>query len=99
MEAIKEFLGKGSLILDNKNQVIRFNMESFVDINQLLVPLFKDHPLQSGKVKDYSDFIKALDIINNKEHLTENGFLKLLEIKSQMNFQRVELDSEDILSD
>ena len=52
--------------MDLENKAVRFRMESIADINQLLVPLFRDHPLQSGKHKDYLYFSQSLDIINRK---------------------------------
>jgi hypothetical protein len=55
MEAIKEFLGLGRII-EEGNNVVRFIVESISYINMHIVPLFKNYPLQSGKVQDFLDF-------------------------------------------
>ena len=41
------------------------------------------------KLLEYNDFCKAFSIIANKEHLTEEGLLKLKGIKLGMNTSRV----------
>jgi hypothetical protein len=41
------------------------------------------------KSLDFSDFKKVTEILKNKEHLTEEGFNKILEIKAGMNQQRL----------
>jgi hypothetical protein len=42
------------------------------------------------KNKDFQDWLKAYNIILNKEHLTENGKLKIEILKSNMNSKRIE---------
>jgi hypothetical protein len=37
---------------------------------------------------DFIDFKKVAEILKSKDHLTEDGFRKILEIKDNMNLKR-----------
>jgi hypothetical protein len=52
---------------------------------QLIINHFDQFPLKTKKLNDYKLFKLAFNIIKNKEHLTKEGFNKLLSIKSSMN--------------
>lgn len=43
---------------------------------------FEDFPLQTTKLVYFQLWCKVMDIIENKEHLTKKGFLKILSIKN-----------------
>jgi hypothetical protein len=40
---------------------------------------------------DFEDYKKAFKLIKNKEHLTPEGFTKILQIKAEMNDNRNEV--------
>jgi len=43
---------------------------------------FEEFPLQTSKFVHFKLWCQVMDILNNKEHLTESGFYKILSIKS-----------------
>lgn len=53
-----------------------------------MIPLFQSIPLQGVKYKDFSDFVKAVEIIKAKGHLTTHGLNELRNIKQGMNKAR-----------
>jgi len=55
------------------------------DIQDIIIPFFEKHPIQGKKSLDFLDFKKVAELIKNKEHLTREGFDKILEIKAKMN--------------
>nr|QID02855.1 LAGLIDADG endonuclease [Orbilia oligospora] len=57
----------------------------FADIINILIPFFKDYPLQGIKFLNLADFIKVAELIENKAHLTSEGLNDILRIKSGMN--------------
>jgi LAGLIDADG endonuclease len=85
---IKEFLGYGNLVEENKREVVRLRVENSNLINQKLIPLFIKYPLQSYKLLNYIDFCKACKLIKDKAHISKEGIIKLKEIKSGMNTGR-----------
>lgn len=54
--------------------------EIFVILNH-----FDNYPLVTHKLSDYLIFKKCFDIIKEGEHLTENGLLKIISLKSSLN--------------
>ena len=58
------------------------------DIVNTIIPFFEKYPIIGVKNLDFIDFKSAAFIIKNKEHLTSDGFNKILEIKSKMNQNR-----------
>ena len=55
------------------------------DILNKIVPIFKENPLITKKSKDFYYFSKVCYLMNNKEHLTEKGYNKILLIKTLKN--------------
>jgi len=73
----------GKLHKHGKNSV-QYRVESIKDL-QVIVDHFDKYPLISAKVADYILFKKAFYIIKLQEHLTKEGLLKLIGIKSSLN--------------
>lgn len=81
-------LGCGKLELMLEQSAVYFVVTKFKDISEKLIPLFDEYPIQGVKALDYSDLKKTVNLIQNKEHLTEEGLLKIQSIKSNMNIFR-----------
>jgi hypothetical protein len=50
--------------------------------------LFQSIPLEGTKHKDFVDFCKAVEIMKEKGHLTNQGINQLYELKMGMNTGR-----------
>lgn len=50
-----------------------------------LISLLDKYPLLTRKWSDYLLFKRAWELVANKEHLTEEGLIKIVSIKSKMN--------------
>ena len=68
---------------------VNYRVNKFSDIRDKIIPFFNKYPLQSIKYMDFLDFSKAVDIVNNKGHLTEEGIKKINSLKSGMNRGRM----------
>lgn len=58
---------------------------NFNDILNKIIPFFDKNSLLGVKQLDYQDFCKIANMIKEKEHLTEEGKLKIYKIKAGMN--------------
>ena len=58
------------------------------DITNVILPFFDNYPVQGVKSLDFFDFSRIISLVNNKEHLTENGFKKIQKIVFNMNQRR-----------
>jgi hypothetical protein len=83
LENIQSTLGVGKIHKHGENS-IQYRVESIADL-QVIINHFDKYPLVSAKLADYILFRKAFNLIKLKEHLTTEGLLKLVGIKSSLN--------------
>ena len=65
-----------------------FKVLSIKDITTKIVPFFDAYPLQGVKSLNFRDWKLAVEIMENKGHLTEEGLKKIQTIKMRMNTKR-----------
>jgi len=70
----------------NKSVILQITKTS--DNVNKIIPFFEKYPISGIKTLDFANFKEVAYIIKNKEHLTEKGYNKILEIKSNMNQKR-----------
>jgi len=59
--------------------------ESFKEL-QIIVDHFDKYPLATVKKSDYLIFKQCFDMILKREHLTEEGLLKIVALKTNLNW-------------
>lgn len=72
-------------IVDISQSTCNFRVRKLQEIIQL-IEFFDKYPLISRKKGDYLLFKKIVSIIQLKEHLTTEGFQKIVNIKATLNF-------------
>lgn len=82
MKRILDYLNCGNIYI-NRNAV-DFIVIKLQDLNRIVL-LFNKHPIRGIKYLDYLDFLKAVELLNNKEHLTKEGLNQLEILKNKMN--------------
>lgn len=96
IEMIISNLGCGKVELVLKQSAVYFVVVKFEDIVKKVIPLFDKYPIKGVKALDYNDFKKVVNILacaacfreakqKTKQHLTEQGLLKIKDIKQEMN--------------
>ena len=93
---IQSFFGVGHVSLHGDSCM--FSVISIQDL-KLIIQHFMDYPLITQKHADFLLFQQAFDIINNKDHLTIQGFKKLISLRASMNKglpERLKLAFQDI---
>ena len=76
--------GTGSIHLARNRDIVNYSMDSIKDLNKLIFHLEK-YPLLTQKSADFLLFKKAVELVNNKAHLTVEGVNKIVNIKASMN--------------
>nr|AYE67638.1 hypothetical protein [Annulohypoxylon stygium] len=67
---------------------VYFKARAKEDLKTKILPIFEKYPLKGVKNLNLLDFIQAVKIIDSKDHLTEEGLNKILDLRDQMNSQR-----------
>lgn len=66
-----------------------YQCTKFTDNFKIIRSFFIKYPILGIKFKDFEDWVKVGEMINNKEHLTAKGASKIMQIKSGMNTGRI----------
>jgi hypothetical protein len=87
LKKIKEFFNVGSVIIRIRNGKSTgiYSVQSLKDLTKVIIPHFKKYPLITQKQADFLLFTLVVNLMNNKEHLTEEGLKKIISIRASMN--------------
>lgn len=88
LNKIQYFFGVGAVynrpdLASHKKSVYRVTNVNY--IKDVIIPHFTKYPLISKKAIDFLLWSKVIEIILNKEHLTNEGFLKILSYYASIN--------------
>lgn len=85
LEGIKAHFGGLGSIKKNGESTFSYRIESSEQIYNVILPYFNKYPLITQKLGDYLLFREVVELMNNKEHLTEGGLNKIVSIKASIN--------------
>lgn len=83
LKAIQSTLGVGKIHTHGKDS-FQFRVDSIEEL-QVIVDHFDKYPLKSAKLADFLLFKDCFSIIKSKEHLTEIGLTKIVNLKASLN--------------
>ena len=71
---------------DNHHEPLyRYCVRSVADLRDTIIPFFRSYPLRTAKQNDFEHFARIIEMLSNKEHLTENGMRKIALRIQKMN--------------
>ncbi len=71
---------------DNHNEnLLRFCVRSVNDLNEKIIPFFRNNPLKTAKRNDFEIFAEIIDMMTKKEHLSIKGVKKIAKKIELMN--------------
>lgn len=90
LEKLQSFFGCGRIFINRRHDnhrenLYRFCIRSFKDLEEKIVPFFKENKLQTAKKKDFDIFAKIIHLMKDKKHLSENGIKKIIILATKMN--------------
>lgn len=86
MRNLIEYLNCGNVY--KYSNALNYRVQSFVDIEEKIIPFFAKNLILGIKSLDYLDWCKAASIIINKQHLTKEGLERINSLKKGMNTLR-----------
>jgi hypothetical protein len=90
LESIASFFGFGN-IRENVNDVHIYRIDSLKNINTF-ISVFNEAKLQGAKALDYADFCRGIELINQKQHLSQDGLNSIKVISNNMNTKRTKFE-------
>jgi len=82
---IKSFFGVGAVYIRSDRKLAVYRVTNVNYIKDIIIPHFTKYPLISRKRIDFLLWSKVVEIVLNKDHLTEQGFLKTLSYYASIN--------------
>jgi hypothetical protein len=76
-------------VTESNKSILEFVVTIHKDLSDKIMPIFAKYPILGSKAQNYQDFKKVVDIMRNKDHLTQAGLEQVLQIKAGMNRKRV----------
>jgi LAGLIDADG endonuclease len=87
LKSFEYYLNSGKLHKTKRGEVI-FHVRKLSDLTEIIIPFFNKYPIIGVKSEDYYDFCKVADMMNHKQHLTEEGLNLIRQIRAGMNNNR-----------
>jgi LAGLIDADG DNA endonuclease family protein len=86
LEAIRQFFDCGRIVPKGPHSsVLTYSVYRRSDLELAIVPFFERNPLLSGKQQDFLKFSEVVRLMQKKEHQTEEGFRRIVELAFSMN--------------
>ena len=90
LEKIQQFFNCGKIFVNHrhdnhKEDLYRYCVRSVKDLQNIVIPFFEKHRLQTAKQQDFRLFVQAVGLIIQRKHLSSNGLKIIAQIASNMN--------------
>lgn len=87
LERIQKFFGCGAIYVNrrydnHRENIYRYCVRNFNDINEKIIPFFKANPLLTYKKNDFELFCSVVEMIKKRQHLTADGLTIIKELKN-----------------
>ena len=84
LDLMKEYFGCGYIRRDFSDKTVKFEIRDHRELMTKVIPHFTIFSLLSRKQKDFELFKEICERVDKAEHLTRNGFTKIVELAYQM---------------
>jgi len=84
LELIRQYFNGAGNISKHRKDAIQYQVGSLKDL-ALVINHFDKYPLITQKLADYQLFKQVIELINRKEHLTEEGLTQIVSLRASIN--------------
>ena len=83
--AIQDYFGCGTLRPDRSDLTLKWETRRLSSILSVVIPHFRDYPLQSGKRRDFELFAEICERMARGEHRSPDGLRAIVRMAGDMN--------------
>lgn len=80
------FNGIGSFSHNTNTNTVNYTITKLSDFVNIIIPHFNNYPLISAKSIDFKLWAQCIEMMKNKQHLTDSGLNAILSLKSILNW-------------
>jgi hypothetical protein len=104
LQELERFFGVGQVLGnrrhdDHREHLYRFVVRRRVDLQEVIIPFFRQHRMVSAKQNDFTQFARCVEMIGAGRHLTRQGMIEIARITETMNRRKPRQDLIGILRD
>jgi len=104
LQTLRQFFGVGSIIVNrrtdnHKEPLYRYVVRKRDELLQVIIPFFRQHPLQTAKRDDFEKFAQCVEWMASDYHLTQDGLEVIAQLAATMNRRKDRSDRIRILRD
>ena len=90
LERIQAYFGCGQIQANKRTDNHRedlaiYRVRRLADLQQVIIPFFQRHPLQTAKAHDFALFAEAVALMGRGEHLSPEGLETIGRLKGRMS--------------
>ena len=85
LELFKKQFGCGTIRPDRSDHTLKYEVRSVPDLVRKVVPHFEKYRLLSGKQKVFRYFSRVCQLMQERNHLTKEGFEQIVQLASNVN--------------
>ena len=85
LELFQDCFGCGTIRPDRSDKTVKYEVRSVSELVERVIPHFEHYPLISGKRHDFERFAEICRMMNRGEHLTKEGFNRIVQMSAQIN--------------
>ena len=82
---IQAFFNAGNINKNTSNNAVQFCISKISNLNLTIINHFETYSLLGAKLSNYLIWKKIVSLIVNKEHLTQEGRMKIISLKEKLN--------------
>lgn len=93
LEDLQRFFGCGKVYINrrrdnHKEDLLRFNVYRFEDLRTKIVPFFQENPLRTSKRRNFEKFVRIIELMELRRHMSIDGIIEIAEIQQTMNHRK-----------
>ena len=93
LEEMVRFFGCGKVYRNSRHDnhredMYRYCVQRFGDLNDVIVPFFEANPLRTSKRDNFEKFARILELMRLRRHLSVPGIIEIAEIAQTMNHRK-----------
>jgi hypothetical protein len=86
LDLLQETMGNiGNIYYNPQDDTYKYKVSNIEGLNNFVIPHFQKYPLLTQKKVDFEIFVKIIQIMYKKEHLTAKGLQEIINLKSSLN--------------
>src|SRR3990167_3683159 len=90
LKKLQSFFSCGRIFVNHRydnhrENLYRFCVRSFRELDERIIPFFRENELQTAKSRDFDIFAQIIGLMKEKEHLRKMGIKKIIALATKMN--------------